>query len=326
MRDRSCLEPIKGWGSAPSAIPDADHCGPDFEIVIILAPPRSFAALISAMLGQHPQLYGLPETHFFTCDSIDEWAWMYRGTDRMNDALRAIAQLIFGEQTKPAVCLARQWLQARAYFTTADVLRLLAQRVTPKILVEKTPRAAQQLEAMQRMLRDFPQARFLHLARHPHDQVKSRLERRLSLQRDGGPKSLQEAAQVLGGDPAHLWFATHEVILRFLQDVPPRQQFFIRSEDILSAPERHLREMARWLGIRADEEAIGAMTHPERSAFAKKDRQNAFRGGGEKLFGDPALRSNLRQQPALDAPLPWRSDGTLFSEEIRRLASSFGYT
>ena len=326
MRDHSCLEPVKGRASASSAIRDADHRGPDFEIVIILAPPRSFTTVISAMLGQHPQLYGLPETHFFTCDSIDEWASIYRGTDRMNDGLRAIAQLIFGEQTKPAVWLARQWLQARTYFTTADVLRLLAQRVSPKILVEKPPRAAQLLEAMQRMLRDFPQARFLHLARHPHDQVKSRLERRLSLQGDGGPKTLQEAAQVLGGDPAHLWFATHEVILRFLQDVPPRQQFFIRSEDILSAPEGHLREMARWLGIRDDEEAIEAMKHPKRSAFAGKGPPNAWRGSDEKSLRDPALRSNLRWPPALDAPLPWRSDGTVLSEEIRRLASSFGYT
>ena len=325
MKDRSRAEPAKGRTNPLSTIPNADHCGPDFDIVIILAPPRSFTTVISIMLGQHPQLYGLPETHFFTCDSVNEWATIYRGTDRMNGGLRAIAQLIFGEQTRSTVCMARQWLQARSYFTTAEVLRLLARRVAPSILVEKTPRAAQQLEAMQRMLREFPRARFLHLIRHPHDQVKSRLDRRLSLEGYGGPKSLEEAAQVLGGDPAHLWFATHQAILRFLQDVPPKQQFFVRSEDILSAPDEHLREIARWLGIRSDDEAIEAMKHPERSAFAKEGPPNALRGGDEKFLSDPVLRSYSCMAPPLDAPLPWRSDGAVFSEKIRQLARSFGY-
>jgi hypothetical protein len=325
MSDRPRAQPAVQAGSL-SAIPIADQCGPDFDIIIILAPPRSFTTVISATLGQHPQLYGLPETHFFTCDSIDEWATLYRGTDRMNGALRAIAQIIFGEQTRPTVCMARQWLQARSNFTTAEVLRLLGQRVAPNILVEKTPRASQQLEAMQRMLREFPRARFLHLIRHPHGQVKSRLERRLSLQGNGGPMSLVEAARVLGGDPAHQWLTTHQIILRFLREVPRKQQFCIRGEDVLSAPDEHLRRIAHWLGIRSDHEAIEAMKHPERSVFAEEGPPNALRGGDEKFLGDPVLRSySCVVAPPLDAPLPWCSNGAVFSERVRKLARSFGY-
>ena len=325
MSDRSRERPARGQTNSLIATPIAEHCGPGLDIVIILAPPRSFTTVISYMLGQHPQLYSLPETHFFTCDSIDEWAARYLGTDRMDGGLRAIAQLIFGEQTRPGVCMARQWLQARSHFTTAEVLRLLAQRVTPSILVEKTPTAARQLEAMQRMLREFPRARFLHLIRHPHDQVKSRLERTLNLQGYDGPKSLAEAAQALGGDPARLWFATHHVILRFLRDVPRKQQFCIRGEDILSAPDEHLREIVRWLNIRSDDEAIEAMKHPERSAFARVGPTNALWGEDEKLLRDPALRSYSCVTPSLDVPLPWCSDGAIFSKQIRELARSFGY-
>jgi hypothetical protein len=32
-----------------------------FDLVFLLAPPRSFTTVVSSMLGQHPQLYGLPE-------------------------------------------------------------------------------------------------------------------------------------------------------------------------------------------------------------------------------------------------------------------------
>lgn len=324
MSNRSRARPGKYQTNYLRSAAIPDHYTPDFDIVIILAPPRSFTTVVSAMLGQHPQLYGLPETHFFTCDSIDEWATLYRKTDRMQGAWRAIAQIIFGEQTMPTVCMARLWLQERSYFTTAEVLRVLGQRVAPKILVEKTPKAAQRLQHMQRMMREFPRARFLHLLRHPYGQVNSLLERRLRFLGNGGSKSLLEAAQDLG-DPARFWLTTHQAILHFLRDVPPEQQFCTRGEDLLSAPDEHLREIAHWLGIRSDDDAIEAMKHPERSAFARKGPPNASHGGDEKFFTDPVLRSYSTVTPPLDAQLPWCSGSEVFSEPIRQLARNFGY-
>jgi hypothetical protein len=303
---------------------DANHLVA-FDILVILAPPRSFTTVMSAMLGQHPQLYGIPETYLFTCDSVDEWATLYRGTDHMNGALRAIAQAIFGQQTKPTVNLARQWLQARSHLTTSEALRLLARRVAPRILVEKTPAASDRLEFMQRMLREFPQARFLHLTRHPYGQAMSRLERRFNGVRADGPTSLVEAAQSLGEDPARLWLATHKTILRFLQDVPEEQQLLARGEDVLNAPDEALRRIAGWLGIHADDEAIDAMKHPERSVFAQVGPPNALRGGDEKFFHDPVLRPTSGDLPRLDSPVPWSPDAVGLSSDVRQLASGFGY-
>jgi hypothetical protein len=325
MSERLRARPGKNQTDHVRSIAIPDYCAPNFDIVIILAPPRSFTTVVSAMLGQHPKLYSLPETHFLTCDSIDEWQTLYRRPERTQGAWRAIGQVIFGEQTVSTVCMARLWLQARSYFTTAEVLRVLGQRVAPKILVEKSPKTARRLEDMQRMIREFPGARFLHLMRHPHGQVESLLEHRLCYNGNGGPKSLREAAQDLGGDPARLWLATHQAILRFLRDVPPEQQFCIRGEDLLSAPDEHLREIADWLGIRSDRDAIEAMKHPERSAFATKGPPNALLGGDEKFFANPVLRSYSNVTPPLDAQLPWCPDGEVFSAPICQLARNFGY-
>jgi hypothetical protein len=33
--------------------------------LFILAPPRSFTSVICGMIGQHPQMYGLPEVNLF---------------------------------------------------------------------------------------------------------------------------------------------------------------------------------------------------------------------------------------------------------------------
>ncbi|HSU67947.1 MAG TPA: sulfotransferase [Tepidisphaeraceae bacterium] len=298
---------------------------PAVEIVIILAPPRSFTTVLSAMLGQHPQLYGIPETYFFTSDSVDEWVTLYRGTDHMNGALRAIAEIIFGQQSRPTINLARQWLQARSLLTTSDVLRLLGQRVAPAVLVEKTPAASEQLESMQRMLREFPSARFLHLTRHPHAQVRSRLERRLRPGEADGPASLTAAAQILGGHPEGLWLRTHTTILRFLQEVPREQQFRARGEEVLAAPDEALPRIADWLGIRSDDEAIDAMKHPERSLFAHAGPPNARRGGDEKFFDEPTLRAYVGDEPRLDLPVPWCPAGGALDKDVRELATSFGY-
>ncbi|MBE2242527.1 MAG: sulfotransferase, partial [Burkholderiaceae bacterium] len=42
--------------------------------LFLLAPPRSYTSLVNAMLGQHPQAFGLPELCLFNVDKlIDLW-------------------------------------------------------------------------------------------------------------------------------------------------------------------------------------------------------------------------------------------------------------
>ena len=40
--------------------------------LVILCPARSFSSVVCAMLGQHPQTYGLPELHLFITDTVDD--------------------------------------------------------------------------------------------------------------------------------------------------------------------------------------------------------------------------------------------------------------
>jgi hypothetical protein len=36
--------------------------------LVILAPGRSYTSVVCTMLGQHPQMYNLPELHLFACE------------------------------------------------------------------------------------------------------------------------------------------------------------------------------------------------------------------------------------------------------------------
>src|SRR5712692_735035 len=81
------------------------------QILIILGPPRSFTTVVSAMLGQHPQMYGLPEIHLFVAETMEEW-WQQcaNATFNMDHGLiRVVAQLFFGGQTEVSASRAAGW-------------------------------------------------------------------------------------------------------------------------------------------------------------------------------------------------------------------------
>jgi Sulfotransferase family len=302
--------------------------------LIILAPPRSYTTIICAMLGQHPQMYGVPETHLFVYDTMREWEMAFGRNFYADGLLRAVAEVIFGNQNAATIERARRWLWRRLRWDTGDVLWELAERIHPRILVEKTPMTTYRVEYMQRALDTCPRARFLHLVRHPLGygqsilkykeqfagfrgtlRVAGKFYRRLNDRTNGPARDLQLS-----------WYRIHSNILTFLETISCEQQMRVRGEDLLADPERYLREIAEWMQLRSDAEAIETMKHPELSPFASFGPRNAPMGGDANFFRDPALRTGKVKGQSLDGPLPWRQDGLGFREEVRDLARQFGYT
>jgi hypothetical protein len=301
---------------------------PIADPLFILAPPRCFTTVVSAMLGQHPQMYGLPETYLFTCDTVAAWFEANAGSDRVHGLLRAIAQINSGEQTISSIEMARRWLRSRSAASTREVFECLAERVHPRALVEKTPKVAEQSRSMTRIDASFPRARFIHLVRHPLAHARSRLERRLK-QNGGGPAQrhdLVTVAEQLGADPQMLWYRSNVNILDFLATVPGHRQRLVRGEDLLREPDMHLKAIAQWLGIRTDRRAIEAMKHPEASPFSGFGPRNAPMGGDEKFFRAPRLRPPRLAQQMLGSPVPWRSDDAWLRPSVQGLAQRLGYT
>jgi hypothetical protein len=297
------------------------------------------------MLGQHPQLYGLPETSLFCAETIGGWAELCQSAEfpMAHGLLRTIAEVCFGEQTERSTEQARGWLRRRSHMTTGLVFELIAERVAPRILVDKSPSVVFRLESMRRAQSMFPQARFIHLLRHPRGYAESVVKamreaatrgpipgwlQNLSGARDlairPGDGALLPPAN--GADPQRTWLALQRNICGFLETVPASRQLAIRGEALLSDPERGLREIAQWLGLCADADAIDAMMHPERSPFACFGPPGARYGNDEFFLARPALRPEQAVPQQLAGPLSWRPDGAGFSEEVRRLAQRFGYS
>ena len=302
--------------------------------LFILAPPRSFTSVSCAMIGQHPQMLGLPETNLFARDNYAELSRLYRFRGRFAHGLwRALAELGLGGQTAENIKIAKAWLEDEPDVSSADLFNDLAAFAAPRRLVEKSPLHVYNAESMNRIRAAFPEACYLHITRHPRGTCESIYALRKSTA--AGAQKLMDAKPELAGrikqilpdedlTPEKMWFDPHLLILEFLETLPDKQQFRLRGEDFLSEPDRYLREIAEWLGISTEKDALEAMKHPEASPFACFGPPNALFGNDPSFLKAPALRSYTPKPQELESPLSW--DPTLrFSDIVIELAEILGY-
>ncbi|MBK1689010.1 sulfotransferase family protein [Rubrivivax gelatinosus] len=297
--------------------------------LFLLAPPRSYTSLMNAMLGQHPQCFGLPELCLFNVERlVDLWV---RSTDEMGSEaktrhglLRAVAEIYGGEQTMDSVRMATHWCAARQNLTSGEIYRELVDKIDPLIAVEKSPAYTVDIQRLLRIREAFPDARYLHLTRHPVGQCKSVMslyEGTFALFVNS-IDFLDDRAIV---EPQFAWYDLNINILNFLDTIPAERQMRIRGEDVMNDPPKFLGMICRWLGIRDDADALDDMMHPERSPFACFGPLDALFGNDPNFLSGPTFRPHKVKVPPLDKPVPWREDGQGLKPEVVELAREFGY-
>lgn len=297
--------------------------------LFLLAPPRSYTSLINAMIGQHPQTFGLPELNLFNVIKIkDLWRRVSReiggDSNRRHGLLRAVAEIYAGEQTPATITMAQYWAAAREDQTTGEVFLELVAKIDPLIPVEKSPAYTVSAQRLTRIYETFPDARFIHLVRHPIPQGRSVMNLNEGIfAYFVNAFDFEDNRAIV--DPQIAWHDININILNFLDMVPKDQQIRIRGEEFMEHPQKHLVIICRWLGIRDDDDAIEAMMHPERSPFACFGPISALFGNDPNFLRGPAFRQHTPKIPPLDGTLPWRDDGKGLRPEVIDLAQEFGY-
>lgn len=308
-----------------SRMPDSDTPFP--PPLIILGSPRSFTSLICGMIGQHPQAYGMPELNLFMHDTLKglvEELTGYRQI-QIHGLLRVVAQLYAGEQTLLGIDMARRWLLTRFGATTAEVYRELCRKIAPLRAVDKSPVYSLKPENLRRVRKAFPDARYLHLLRHPRTQGESIMKVAKGLMATLA-NSIDYSTDPPTVDPQLVWHDMQMHIMEFLAEVPAEHQMRLRGEDVLADPQTHLRAICRWLDMSDDDDAIEAMLHPEDSPYAHLGPVGAHLGNDINYLRSPAFRPGGVRPSTLEGPLPWRPDGKGFEPRVIELARSLGYT
>jgi hypothetical protein len=277
------------------------------------------------MIGQHPDLVGLPELKLFRYRTIGELEaslprfWIKRGiTHRSPGLVRALAEFEFGDQTPESLRAARAWLHERQHWSGSDVLDFLLTRLIPRAAVEKSPENVLTDAALKRVAAAYPKARYLHLTRHPVATQRS-MQEYLSRTVHSYPPDGEPMSGIAS------WYNTHRRILNFAAKLPPERYMRVRAEDVLNDSESLLPAIAAWLGLRADDSAIEAMKHPERSPFASfGPAGSGIIGGNDPSFlRDPTPR-RAKVLCTLDPPEGWVAEPS-FWRMVVILANRLGY-
>lgn len=272
-----------------------------FAPLIILSPPRSFSSVVSTIIGQHPQLYGFPELHLFSVDTVDEMVKKKAESGKVAPpgVIRTLAQEHDGVQTTKTALKAIDWLLERRHWTTQELFNYLLELVNPRIGVEKSPQTTKKVKFIEKSYEWFPDAYYLHLTRHPvssRKSIKEFFEHKESKQYY--QDDLYKRSQSLDG--LLVWYSMHRNILRFTNSLPSGQTMRIKGEDVLSDPDIYLPQLADWLGLDTGAEAIEAMKHPEQSPYAYTGPAPVPGGNDPKFMRNPTLRVGKVKEPSLE--------------------------
>jgi hypothetical protein len=297
--------------------------------LFLLAPPRSFTSVINAMIGQHPQAFGLPELNLFCADKIiDLWypdlEELYIDEKLRHGLLRAVAEIYMGERTDASIESAEHWCGFREGYSTSDVFNELRDKIHPLIAVDNSPNYTLDIKRLERIISACPDARFIHFTRHPITQCESLMDVDEGIA--GMLNSIEYQDDNAIHEPQIAWHDLNINILNFLENNVPKGQYLrMRGEDVFESPKEKLGDICRWLGIRDDDEAIDSMMHPEHSPFACLGSISALFGNDPNFLKGPKFKKGKVKTPPLSGELKWRADGGGLYPEVIELAREFGY-
>src|SRR5258708_31664698 len=147
----------------------------------------------------------------------------------------------------------------------------------PRTGLEKSPATTGSVEALARCLRAYPNARYLHLTRHPVSTQRSMLALWGNAYPPETPHDYRVRRCLLA------WYSSHLRAVQSLRDLPREQWMRVRGEDLLGEPRTWLPRILDWPALDHDARIIDRMMDTERWEFAAWDGQPGFASAGPKF-------------------------------------------
>jgi amino acid adenylation domain-containing protein/natural product biosynthesis luciferase-like monooxygenase protein len=282
--------------------------------IFILSPMRSGSTLLRIMLAGSPRLFAPPELMLLGFENLQERSAAFVGYDQYiyEGVVRAVMEIKGCDATAAEAVL--KGVEAEA----GDMKHFYGQMqqwIAPRLLVDKTPDYAMDIEILRRAEAMFEEPLYIHLARHPLGMIRSYEKGRFileSLFRGRHEFNAQQMAELT-------WLISHRNILEFLKEVPQHRQHRVKFEDLVSKPEPVLGGMCEWLEI----PFVPQMADP-------------YQGGSERMtdgihpmspqVGDANFYQHGKLNP--DTAASWKGSYTkdFLSAMTWEIAAEFGYT
>lgn len=213
------------------------------SMAFILSPPRSGTTLLRVMLAGHPQLFAATELQLLAFDTLQERRRTYEGrySGWLEGTVRALMEL---EQCDAVTALQLMEEEERRGLSSKEFYRYLQDRTGGRVLIDKTPTDALDLDVLRNAERGFDRPRYIHLLRDPASMSRSfenyHMDQILYLGEHGfSPRQLGEL----------VWTVSHRNITAFAGEVDSDRFLRVSFEDLVTEPEPTMRAIADFLGV-----------------------------------------------------------------------------
>ncbi len=279
--------------------------------IFILSPPRSGSTLLRVMLAGNSGLFAPPELQLLCCNTLEDRKATFTGRYGfwLEGTIRALMD-INGSDAEAAKRLMQECEQKG--MTTQQFYLLLQELVAPRVLVDKTPAYALDLETLKRAEDYFDNALYIHLLRHPNGMIRSfedaKLDQIFRYEHTLTTRQLAES----------IWTICHQNIGTFLRDVPAARQHVVRFEELVKEPASVLGQLCGFLGV----ELEPAMVQPH--ANQEKKMTDGIHGLS-RMLGD--IKFHTHKQVDANIADRWKQnhEEDFLGDVTWTMARSLGY-
>jgi amino acid adenylation domain-containing protein len=234
-------------GTAPTLQAPATKNPP---AIFILSPPRSGSTLLRVMLAGHPSLFAPPELELLSFNTLTERRAELTGKYSfwLEGTIRALMD-IKGCGMEEARDVMEECEEKN--LSVPEFYGLLQSWIGNRRLVDKTPSYALDQQVLQRAERNFENALYVHLLRHPYGMIRSFEEAKLEqvFFRYEHSFTRRELAELI-------WLISQQNILEFLKEVPAERQHQLRFEELVNSPREVLERLCAFLGLEFQPEMV----------------------------------------------------------------------
>lgn len=281
------------------------------RMVFLHSSPRAGSTLLRVMLGGHAGLFCPPELNLLFFETMEEWRsnlgfghdfqWTAQGLHW------AFVELLEMETQEGWDYLDHLVAENRS---TRVVYKQLQSLAGERLLVDKTPPYALDMETLQRAEMMFEQPKYIFLTRHPYAVMDSLLRARFD----------RLFAKSLFDDPSvdpyvvveAVWALCNRNLLNFFAQVAPERYHHVRYEDLVRDPRSAMLALGEFLELPFDEALLAPYD----------GRRERMMGG----LGDPNILLHQRIDPSLGEVWKHLKFPRALDASTQELAQQLGYT
>jgi acyl transferase domain-containing protein/acyl-CoA synthetase (AMP-forming)/AMP-acid ligase II/pimeloyl-ACP methyl ester carboxylesterase/acyl carrier protein len=214
-------------------------------VIFILSSPRSGSTLLRVMLAGHPLLSSPPELHLLPFNDMkeraEELSISYLG-EGLQRALMELQQI----DAPTAQNLVEKFTQENK--SIQEVYQYLLDGVGDKLLIDKSPTYANDLETLNNGELLFENAKYIHLVRHPYSVIESftRLRMDKLVGEEGNPYKIAE----------NIWSESNKNTLEFLSQIDNSKYHLVYYEELVKQPRLVMENLCDFLEIPFDENVL----------------------------------------------------------------------